>query len=140
MEDYVAQYTCGRGFDVIYDTAGGATLDASFAAVRRFGHVVSALGWGMHALAPLSFKSASYSGVFTLLPLLSGRGARASWGHLAASHQTRRSGAVVAAGRSPRAYSLGALDDAYQAVAEGGLQGKAVIDIVAVTTRTLPAG
>lgn len=37
-------------------------------------HVVSCLGWGSHALAPLSFKAASYSGVFTLLPLLTGEG------------------------------------------------------------------
>jgi NADPH2:quinone reductase len=71
VEQYVAQYTGGRGFDIVYDTIGGKTLDASFHAVRRFGHVVSALGWGTHALAPLSFRAATYSGVFTLLPLLS---------------------------------------------------------------------
>src|SRR3954465_13755270 len=80
---YVAVYTGGRGFDLVYDTGGGATLDASFEAVRRFGHVVSALGWGTHALAPLSFRAASYSGVFTLLPLLSGEG-RAHHGEIMA--------------------------------------------------------
>jgi NADPH2:quinone reductase len=74
VDDYVAAYTSGRGFDVVYDTAGGASLDASFRAVARFGHVVSALGWGTHALAPLSFRAATYSGVFTLLPLLTGEG------------------------------------------------------------------
>jgi hypothetical protein len=36
--------------------------------------VVSCLGWGTHALAPLSFKEATYSGVFILPPLLSGEG------------------------------------------------------------------
>src|SRR5450432_1274891 len=35
VEDYVAQYTGGRGFDIVYDTVGGATLDASFNAVCR---------------------------------------------------------------------------------------------------------
>src|SRR5262249_34946299 len=74
VEDYVAAHTAGRGFDLVYDTVGGAVLDASFGAVARFGHVVSALGWGTHALAPLSFRAASYSGVFTLLPLLTGEG------------------------------------------------------------------
>ena len=34
----VAQYTGGRGFNIVYDTIGGKTLDASFPAVRRFGH------------------------------------------------------------------------------------------------------
>ena len=46
VDDYVAAYTAGRGFDLVYDTVGGAVLDASFNAVARFGHVVSALGWG----------------------------------------------------------------------------------------------
>src|ERR1700733_5857909 len=74
VSDYVLRLTGGRGFDRVYDTVGGATLDASFQAVRRFGHVVSCLGWGTHVLASLSFKEATYSGVFTLPPLLSGEG------------------------------------------------------------------
>ena len=75
VEDYVAAYTAGKGFDIVYDTVGGATLDASFKAVKRYsGHVLSCLGWGSHSLAPLSFRGATYSGVFTLLPLLSGEG------------------------------------------------------------------
>ena len=72
-DDYVKECTAGEGFDVVYDTLGGVVLDASFTAVKRYtGHVVSCLGWGTHSLAPLSFRSASYSGVFTLYPLLSG--------------------------------------------------------------------
>lgn len=56
-EEYVAEYTGGDGFDVIFDTVGGPVLDASFEAVRRYtGHVVSILGWGLHSLAPLSFR------------------------------------------------------------------------------------
>jgi NADPH2:quinone reductase len=51
----------------------GGELDKAFVATRRFGHVVS-LGWGTHALAPLSFRAATYSGIFTLLPLLTGEG------------------------------------------------------------------
>jgi len=75
VEDYVRACTAGEGFDIIYDTLGGDVLDASFAAAKRYtGHVVSCLGWGTHALAPLSFRAATYSGVFTLLPLLSGVG------------------------------------------------------------------
>jgi NADPH2:quinone reductase len=76
VSDYVQRLTGGRGFDRVYDTAGGAALEASFQAVRRFGHVVSCLGWGTYALAPLSFKEATYSGVFILPPLLSGEGRR----------------------------------------------------------------
>jgi NADPH2:quinone reductase len=75
VEEYVQACTAGEGFDIVYDTLGGAVLDASFLAVKRYtGHVVSCLGWGTHALAPLSFRGATYSGVFTLFPLLSGAG------------------------------------------------------------------
>lgn len=82
VQNYVDQHTAGDGFDVVYDTLGGTVLDASFLAVKRYtGHVVSCLGWGNHALAPLSFRAATYSGVFTLLPLLTGDG-RAHHGHI----------------------------------------------------------
>ena len=75
IEAYVAQHTAGEGFDIVYDTVGGEVLDASFRAARVYhGHVVSCLGWGQHSLAPLSFRAATYSGVFTLLPLLTGVG------------------------------------------------------------------
>ena len=51
-EQYVELHTQGQGFDVVYDTVGGATIDASFVAVKRYtGHVVSCLGWSTHSLA-----------------------------------------------------------------------------------------
>lgn len=40
-----------------------------------------ALDGGAHSLAPLSFRAATYSGVFTLLPRLTGVG-RANHGHI----------------------------------------------------------
>jgi NADPH2:quinone reductase len=71
VDEYVSLFTDGLGFDIVYDTVGGSTIDASFEAVRRYtGHVVSCLGWSTHSLAPLSFRGATYSGVFTPLPLL----------------------------------------------------------------------
>jgi NADPH:quinone reductase len=84
VEEYVATHAGGEGFDIVYDTVGGVTLDSSFVAVKRYtGHVVSCLGWGTHSLAPLSFRGATYSGVFTLQPLLSDEG-RAHHGEILA--------------------------------------------------------
>lgn len=127
VEDYVARYTGGRGFDIVYDTVGGATLDASFNAVARFGHVVSALGWGTHALAPLSFRAATYSGVFTLLPLLTGEG-RAHHGDI-----LREATRLIEAGKltprvDPRHFTMATIDEAYRAF-EGSTAGKIVVDI-----------
>jgi NADPH2:quinone reductase len=113
VADYVARLTGGRGFDLVYDTVGGTVLDASFAAVRRFGHVVSCLGWGTHALAPLSFKAATYSGVFTLLPLLTGKG-RAHHGEiLAEATRLAETGQLVPT-LDPRRFTLATVCDAYR--------------------------
>jgi NADPH:quinone reductase len=129
VDDYVAQHTGGRGFDVIYDTVGGAVLDASFRATRiHGGHVVSALGWGTHALAPLSFRAATYSGVFTLLPMLTGQG-RAHHGEI-----LRQVAALVEGGRlvpltDERRYTLDTAADAHDVVAAGQARGKIVVDV-----------
>ncbi|MGI4745650.1 MAG: zinc-dependent alcohol dehydrogenase family protein [Janthinobacterium lividum] len=125
---YVLEHTDGRGFDIVYDTVGGAVLDASFNAVRRFGHVVSALGWGTHALAPLSFRAATYSGVFTLLPLLTGDG-RVHHGEI-----LREAARLAEAGRltpkvDPGRFTLATVDEAYAALAGRNTDGKLVIDI-----------
>lgn len=128
-QQYVAQHTGGAGFDIVYDTVGGATLDHSFAAARTYGgHVVSCLGWGTHALAPLSFRAATYSGVFTLLPLLTGTG-RANHGAI-----LREAARLVDAGKltvrlDPRRFGLDTIADAYQASVDGTARGKLVIEI-----------
>jgi NADPH:quinone reductase-like Zn-dependent oxidoreductase len=132
VTDYVDRLTDGAGFDVIFDTVGGATLDASFEAVGRFGHVISALGWGTHALAPLSFRAATYSGIFTLLPLLTNLG-RAHHGEIL-SHATR----LVEAGRvrphlDPRRFTLDSVGEAYEALKNRTARGRLVVDIGGVT-------
>jgi NADPH:quinone reductase-like Zn-dependent oxidoreductase len=130
VTDYVDRHTQGRGFDIVFDTVGGATLDAAFNAVRRYGHVVSALGWGSHALAPLSFRGASYSGIFTLLPLLTGEG-RAHHGDI-----LREAAKLTEAGKlvprlDPRQFTLAKIDEAYAAQKDGSAKGKIVVDIAA---------
>lgn len=128
-EEYVHDHTGGDGFDIIFDTVGGATLDASFASVRRYtGHVVSALGWGTHSLAPLSFRGATYSGVFTLLPLLTGQD-RGHHGSI-----LRRASALVDAGNltpivDPREFTLDTVDEAHHALETRDNAGKVVVHI-----------
>lgn len=129
VEDYVALHTRGEGFDIVYDTVGGATLDASFSAVKDYtGHVLSCLGWGQHSLAPLSFRGASYSGVFTLMPLLTGNG-REHDGNI-----LREAAALVDAGQlriklDPRRFGLDDVNEAFRQVSEGRGQGKTVIEL-----------
>jgi NADPH2:quinone reductase len=124
----VAKYTAGHGFDIVFDTVGGAVLDASFQSVKRFGHVVSALGWGMHALAPLSFKSASYSGVFTLLPLLTGEGREHHGAILREAARLADAGKLTPR-MDPQQYDLATTEAAHIAVASGTAAGKIVVSI-----------
>ena len=128
VEEYVHRFTGGAGFDIVYDTVGGATIDASFNAVRRYtGHVVSCLGWSTHSLAPLSFRGATYSGVFTLYPMLSGVGLERHGEIL------RKAAALAEEGKlkpllNPERFSTSDLDAAYAAV-ESGSTGKVVVEI-----------
>jgi NADPH2:quinone reductase len=128
-QDYVASATGGEGFDVIFDTVGGTTLDDSFAAARTYtGHVVSILGWGTHSLAPLSFRGATYSGVFTLLPLLTGQG-RAHHGEILAQAATLADAGLLTPTVDPAAYSLETVADAHRAVETGKSAGKVVVRV-----------
>jgi NADPH2:quinone reductase len=127
VDEYVASSTAGEGFEIVFDTVGGTTLDASFVAVKRYtGHVVSCLGWGTHSLAPLSFRGATYSGVFTLLPLITGQG-RAHHGEILA-HIT----VLVEAGKlrpllNDAMISMADIDTAH-ALVESGVVGKVVVE------------
>lgn len=127
VTDYVAKLTNGAGFDVVYDTVGGQVLDVSFAAVRRFGHVVSCLGWGTHALAPLSFRAATYSGVFTLLPLITGEG-RAHHGEIMTEATRLAETGQLVPLLDPRHFALETIADAYELIRQRGAKGKLVVD------------
>jgi NADPH2:quinone reductase len=128
VEEYVAAHTQGEGFDLVVDTVGSATLTASFAAVRHFGHVVSALGWGTHALAPLSFREASYSGVFTLYPLLSGEH-RAHHGAMLREAIRLAEAGKLRPNLDPRRFDLHSAELAYEAITSGAARGKIVVAV-----------
>lgn len=128
VEEYVAQYTSGDGFDIVYDTVGGETLDASFRAAKVYhGHVVSCLGWGQHSLAPLSFRGATYSGVFTLLPLLTGKG-RERHGQILADAAWLVDAGKLKPIMDGRRFDLRTANAAYDALANGA-QGRLAIEI-----------
>jgi NADPH2:quinone reductase len=127
VEEYIAEHTGGEGFDIVYDTLGGQVLDASFAAVKRYtGHVISCLGWGMHSLAPLSFRAATYSGVFTLMPLLTGMH-RAHHGEILQKAGNLAEQSQLKPLLAERRFGLDEIADAYSMVAKGS-KGKVIIE------------
>jgi NADPH:quinone reductase len=128
VEEYVAATEGGKGFDIVYDTVGGATLDSSFVAVKRYtGHVVSCLGWGSHSLAPLSFRGASYSGVFTLFPLISGEG-RVHHGKILAQATALAEAGKLRPLLNEQHFSIEDIGAAH-ALVESGALGKVVVEL-----------
>jgi NADPH2:quinone reductase len=130
VEAYVQAFTDGRGFDVVYDCVGA--LDTAFQAVRRHGRVTSSLGWGTYSLAPLSFRSASYAGVFTLRPILTGEG-REAHGRILSE-----AASLVEAGKlyprmDDRLFTLAEAEEAHERVRSGGANGKVVLSVCAAT-------
>ena len=129
VDDYVTEHTGGAGFDIVYDTVGGATLDTSFQAAKVYGgHVVSCLGWGTFALTPLTARAATYSGVFTLLPLLTGQD------HARHGAILREANKLIDAGQlhvrlDPRRFTLQTAHAAHTAQIDGSARGKLVIDV-----------
>ena len=127
-DQYVTEATGGAGFDIVYDTVGGPTLDASFVAVKRYtGHVVSCLGWGTHALAPLSFRGATYSGVFTLMPLLTGRD-RAHHGKILTSAAALADAGKLRPLLNAQAFAVDRITEAYEVVGSSPV-GKVVLEV-----------
>jgi NADPH:quinone reductase len=129
VEQYVQRYTDGKGFEIIYDTVGGDTLQASLGAVRHYGRVVSCAAYGTHNLAISSLRCADISGVYVLYPMLSGE-RRAHHGAI-----LRELTALVEAGDirpvlDPRRFTLDTAMEAHDAV-EKGANIKVVIDVVA---------
>lgn len=91
------------------------------------GHVLSCLGWGSHSLAPLSFRGATYSGVFTLLPLITGEG-RAHHGEILAAAAKLADEGKLTPLLSGEHFDASTISQAHSLVASGSL-GKVVVEL-----------
>lgn len=128
VAEYVDRLTGGAGFDLVFDTVGGANLDASFAAARLEGQVVSTNTRSTHDLSVLHAKSLSLHVVFMLLPLITGR-ERARCGRI-----LRQLARLAEAGElrpllDERRFTLESAAQAHALVEQGGARGKVVVDI-----------
>jgi len=70
VEDYVKKHTGGNGFDVVYDSVGGANLINSFNATKLNGNVATTVSLLELDLSLAHFKGLSVHVVFMLIPML----------------------------------------------------------------------
>jgi NADPH2:quinone reductase len=129
VEDYVEQFTGGKGFDIIYDTVGGTSLDDSFKAIRHYGQIASCYAFGTHNLATGSLRSASLHGVFVLHPMISGEGRKHHGDILKEAAKFIEEGKLKPI-IDPRKFTLDNAIEAHKAVSDGSAVGKIVVDIV----------
>lgn len=126
VEDYVREHTGGAGFDMVFDTVGGANLAASFQAAKAGGRVACIAARGTHDLTTAHGKGLSLHVVFMLLPLLTGRG-RAHHGEI-----LRRLAGLVDDGRirpvlDPVIFPFSRVADAHRKLESGKAIGKIVL-------------
>ena len=70
VADYVAEHTKGEGFDVVFDSVGGANMLNSFAAAALNGQVATTVSLLEIDLSLAHFKGLSLHVVFMLIPML----------------------------------------------------------------------
>lgn len=70
VEEYVNEYTDGKGFDVVFDTIGGNNLINSFKAAKYEGLVLTTNSRAALDLTLLHHKSLTLKTIFIVLPVL----------------------------------------------------------------------
>ncbi|WP_076419324.1 zinc-dependent alcohol dehydrogenase family protein [Colwellia sp. UCD-KL20] len=70
VADYVNKHTDGAGFDIVFDSVGGANMVNSFEAAALNGHVASTVAMVELDLSIAHFKGLSLHVVFMLIPML----------------------------------------------------------------------
>lgn len=129
VEDYVNKYTDGKGFDIIYDTLGGQSLDDSFKAIRHYGQISSCYAFGTHTLATSSLRSVSIHGVFVLRPMIGNEGRKHHGDILKETTKLIEEGKLKPI-IDPRKFTLDNAMEAHKAVSDGSAVGKIVVDII----------
>ncbi|MBF0482577.1 MAG: zinc-dependent alcohol dehydrogenase family protein [Desulfovibrionaceae bacterium] len=126
--DYVARLTGGRGFDLVFDTVGGANLDLSLTAARLGGLVVSTATRESHDLTILHEKGLTLSVVFMLIPMIYGLG-RKRHGEILAEAAWYSDSGRLRPNLDSRSFSLERTAAAYRLLDSGQATGKIVVDI-----------
>jgi NADPH2:quinone reductase len=129
VEKYLARLTDSKGFDIVFDTVGGANLDKSFLAAGIEGSVVTTAARSTHDLSSMHSKALSLYAVFMLLPILRNENREAHGKILAEISR------IVDEGKlkpliDPHGFSLETAPDAHALLESGQGIGKVVISII----------
>ncbi|MFS1983855.1 zinc-dependent alcohol dehydrogenase family protein [Vibrio breoganii] len=129
VEDYVAKYTQGAGFDVVYDSVGGENLKNSMDAAALNGQIATTVSLLELDLSTAHFKGLSLHVVFMLIPMIHNF-KREEHGHILAElAKIAEAGALVPV-VDPKTFDLSQAGDAHAHLASGQAIGKVVVNVI----------
>ncbi len=125
VPEYVAAYTGGKGFDVVFDSIGGANLALSCKAAAVGGAVVSVAAATLD-IGLLYQKALTLHAVLILLPLLSGNG-RATHGRILRELAQQVDEGKIYPLIDPHTFTFREVAEAHQLLEAGQALGKVVL-------------
>lgn len=128
VEAYVARLTDSKGFDIVFDTVGGANLDKSLIAANIGGSVVTTAARSTHDLTPMHNKALSLHVVFMLIPLLKNQDREAHGKILTEIAKIVDEGHLKPL-IDPHKFTLETIKEAHALLESGVSKGKVVISI-----------
>ena len=127
VKQYVAKHTNGVGFDLVFDSVGGANMAHSFEAAALNGQIASTVALGELDLSVAHFKGLSLHVVFMLIPMLHHVKRKEHAGILRSLTHIVESGGVKPVLDQNR-YSLEEVGQAYARLESGQAVGKVVVE------------
>ena len=128
VEQYVNTHTAGRGFDLVFDSVGGANLTNSFEAAALNAQIATTVSMCELDLTPAHLKGLSLHVVFMLIPMIHDHKREA---HAQILRELAR--IVEAGGLTPvldePTFSLEQAGEAHARLESGKAMGKVVIDV-----------
>lgn len=128
VADYVAAHTAGAGFDVVYDSVGGANMANSFEAAALNAQIASTVSLLELDLTVAHFKGLSLHVVFMLIPMLHNTGRQVHGQQLGELAQIVDSGSLRPL-LDEHTFDLSQVGEAYDHLISGNAVGKIVISV-----------
>ncbi|MCW8884339.1 MAG: zinc-binding dehydrogenase [Motiliproteus sp.] len=128
VADYVGKHTDGAGFDVIFDSVGGANMANSFEAAALNGNVASTVAMVELDLTVAHFKGLSLHVVFMLIPMLYNHKREQHAAILAALSTIAEADALKPL-LDENQYNLNEVGSAYDRLTSGQAIGKVVVSV-----------
>ena len=128
VSEYVENYTDGVGFDLVFDSVGGANMTNSFEAAKLNGHVSSTVALVEIDLSPAHFKGLSLHVIFMLIPMMHDVG-REKHGEILSELAKIVDAGGLAPLLDPSDFTLDQAGEAHAKLQSGTAIGKVVITV-----------